>query len=357
MPETDISLHTGRVLYVSGSEIWMSKRQRLFVSHDGGLSCNPHAKLPLTCAREWLTALPYGTRLGRVGFHHFIKTSASSAIIIAHRGIFALDIGQKRLKQVARLHGSRPLSLCIHEDRLYYGEYRSNPERSPVHVWSSNINGQDWQPIWQFNHIRHVHGVYHDPYTSSMWVTTGDEDSESAIWCTDDQFKSLRKVAGGSQMQRTIKLLFTKTHIYFGSDAPEKQNYIWRMKRADLQLERLCAVGGSVFSGTIIGEHLFFATAVEPSTTNRSRFVELWTSPNGESWAISKKYRKDMLPMKYFQYGQIFFPNGPGDDNHLWYTPFSTQNNEHTFRITLPHDNSTNLQAALSFAHSPTIDA
>jgi len=337
MKEPELVSKNARVLHVSGDEVWACKRNRLFVSQDGGLSWLPHAKLPLTCLREWLTLLPYGARLGRVGFHNFVKTSEDSAVIIAHGSIFRLNINEATLQHVACLHGSRPLSLCRSHNHLYYGEYRSNPERSPVHVWSGSLDGNNWQPAWQFDDVRHVHGVFHDPYTSAIWVTTGDEDTESAIWVTEDEFVSLRKVVGGSQMQRTIKLLFTNSHIYFGSDAPEMKNYLWRLSRTDANLERLCAVGGSVFSGTVLDGNLFFATAVEPSPVNKSRDVELWASSDGTSWRMIRKHKKDILPMKYFQYGQILFPAGPGDGSNLWYTPMSAQGDGSTFRIPLRH--------------------
>ena len=39
-----------------------------------------------------------------------------------------------------------------------------------------------------------MHGIFIDPYDGRIWVTTGDDDHESAIWFTDDEFKTLEKV-------------------------------------------------------------------------------------------------------------------------------------------------------------------
>jgi hypothetical protein len=44
-------------------------------------------------------------------------------------------------------------------------------------------------------------------------------------------------------------------------------------------------------------------------------------------------FKKDIWPMKYFQYGQVFFPSGPGDGKHLWCTPFATKHHGKTLKI------------------------
>jgi hypothetical protein len=92
-------------------------------------------------------------------------------------------------------------------------------------------------------------------------------------------------------------------------------------------------VEGSVFFGCKVGNHLFFSTACEPSRVNRSREVTVWTSKTGESWRRIVTIRKDLLPMKSFQYGQIMFPAGPGQAGHLWLTPFATLHDQLSRKI------------------------
>lgn len=141
---------------------------------------------------------------------------------------------------------------------VYYGEYRSNSEREPVHIWSLEKDGRKWKSVWHFENIRHVHGVFHDPYTDSIWVTTGDMDQEAGIWRTDDRFISLCRVVGGSQQLRAVQLLFNKDYVYFGSDTPDEKNFIYRMDREGKNLENLTPVGSSVFYGCKVGKKLFF---------------------------------------------------------------------------------------------------
>ena len=99
---------------------------------------------------------------------------------------------------------------------------------------------------------------------------------------------------------------------------------IYRFHRANREVEKLNGVGGTVFHGSILGGRLYFSTACEPSEVNSTTEVELWRlSPQGDFekfWTATK----DIWHMKYFQYGQILLPAGPGVDGQLWFSPFAT---------------------------------
>lgn len=321
---------SGRVLYVDGQEVWRAVGRNLLRSNDGGRSWALRAVLPTDGLREQLTFSRLGRRLARSGYHHFVKTGTDSGLVIAHQHVFQLWPGDEGLHRTARLQGSRPLSLCVAEGEIFYGEYRGNPGRGPIHIWVGGPGGDDWQPAWRFDGVRHVHGVFYDPYTSTIWVTTGDEDNESAIWLTRDRFRTLNRVVGGSQQLRAVQLLFAEEWIYFGSDAPDEKNHIYRMNRRTGEIEALAAVSGPVFYGAKVGNSLFFSTAVEPSDVNYDRHAEIWGSADGETWKLVKRFRKDRLPMKYFQYGQVNFPAGPGDGKYLWYSPVGTEQDQQT---------------------------
>lgn len=265
--------------------------------------------------------VPLLARLLRLGVHH-LAFSREKAVVIASRASFLID--GDRVVSLGRLHGSRPMALCAAEGEVYYGEYRSNPERSAVSIYGLDFASRNWKPVWRFEGVRHIHGVFYDDYAKAFWVTTGDRDDEAAIWRSDDHFQTLHKVKGGNQQCRAVQLLFTPEHVYFGSDAPDEPNYIYRMERDGVRVERLAAVGGSVFYGCRVGKSLFFSTAVEPSQVNKTRHVEIWLGQEGQDWQKVATFRKDFWPMKYFQYGQVFFPSGDGDGKNIYCTPFAT---------------------------------
>jgi len=325
---------SGRALYVDGDTVWSSQGRRLMWSSDLGQTWCQRAVLPVRGIHEYLAGYRIGRRLGRVGFHHLALAGENLLVFIAHNNIFQLAAGEREIEYVAPLVGSRPLKTCVSNNLIYYGEYRSNKERSPVHIWAAaHRDLRNWVPVWTFEKVRHVHGVFYDPYTSAIWVTTGDENEEASIWVTHDYFQTLSKVLGGSQKFRIIQLLFSANHIYFGSDALQEKNYIYRMNRRDQKIEQLSPIQGTVFHGCKVKDCLFFSTAVEPSTFFTSPYAEVWGSCDGVTWKMVQRFRKDCFHMKLFQYGQVFFPAGPGDDKNLWCTPMSTEYDQTTIKI------------------------
>ena len=326
----------GRVLHVDGDTVWLARGLRLLKSSDGGKSWHCRALLPTASPRESLAVHRLGRRLGRVGFHHFVATGTDTGVVIAHKQVFAVQQGQAQLIRQAALVGSRPLALSAGCGMICYGEYRSNPQRSPVSVWGAAADEPDrWEPVWTFTRARHVHGVYFDAHSGHFWVTTGDANDESALWVTTDGFRTLDYVVGGSQRYRAVQLLFTREHVYFGSDAPDEPNYISRLERSTGNTELLAEVAGPVFYGCNVGEAMFFSTVVEPSKTNLSPYVELWQGAPTQGWRILRRFRKDGWPARYFQYGQVLFPTGPGDGKNLWITPFATRGDQQTIRMPL----------------------
>lgn len=132
-----------------------------------------------------------------------------------------------------------------------------------------------------------------------------------------------------------MQLLFTAEFVYFASDAPDEQNFIYRVHRKTLKTEKLQAVAGPVFYGCKVGKLSFFSTEVEPSEFSTSPYVEVWGSRDGSKWQCVERHKKDWLSMKYFQYGQVLFPDGPGDGHNLWYMPMATISDQKTQRSPL----------------------
>ena len=326
-------IFNGRLLYADKKHLYLAKGRNIFYSRDFGQSWELWYSFSSGIGSFLLAWWPLTARLLRKGVHHLFFDNLVAVAVMDKQTFFFED--DRSTVALGMLQGSRPLTLCARNNMFYYGEYRSNPERSPVHVWRLKEGEEKWHPAWRFEGIRHVHGVFHDPYENSIWVTTGDLDHEAGIWRTDDGFEMLEKVAGGSQKFRAVQLLFTEDHVYFGSDAPDDKNYIFRMGREGKNVEELAKVGGSVFYGCKVANHLFFSTAVEPSRVNTTRYAEVWGSADGSNWQVIQRFKKDIWPMKYFQYGQVLFPAGPGDGENLWFTPFAAEFDQKTFKIPL----------------------
>lgn len=281
-------------------------------------------------ALSWIDRLKAGNRFFRrafrSGIHHVVELDDGRWLLCGFKRFFHFNPREKCIVPLpGRLHGGRPLALAAVRGAVYYGEYRGNPERSPVFVWRSRDAGVTWEKAFEFNQVRHIHGVYRDPFSDGIWVTTGDSDSECGIWVSWDDFESVQPVVGGSQQTRAVDLVFAPDHIYFGSDSPLERNFLYRFDRAKFRLERLQEVEGSVFYGKSAAGRYFFSTVVEPSAVNRARNAALWASSDGGRWERIAGFRKDFLPMRHFQYGQIRFPTSPGPADEVWATPFATE--------------------------------
>jgi len=327
------NLISGRVFAVEMDFLILARGANLYkCSHDGKSSELWH-KLPVSWFEALVMRIPIATRALRLGVHHVARCQGKTVVVVNKVSYLIDELG---VTSLGRLYGSRPMSLCAAEGNFFYGEYRSNPERSAVHVFRLDSNNKVWEPVWMFQGVRHVHGVFYDPYVRTFWVTTGDSNEESALWRTDDNFSSVKKVVGGSQQFRAVHLLFTKDYIYFGSDAPDELNHIYRMDREGSNVEQLCSVGSSVFYGWKVGNHLVFSTAVEPSVINTSKEAEVWHSIDGANWKRLLSFPKDRLSMKYFQYGQVLFPQvSEYDGNTLYCTPFAVREHGTTIKIPL----------------------
>ena len=323
----------GRVIYADTDQLIVARGEKLLSSSNGGKDWALLVRLPVGWLKTCFMRFPLLARLFRLGVHHLVKVD-SKIVVIANKESYLIE--GRRVTYLGRVNGSRPMALCGSAEGVFYGEYRSNPERSPVHVWKLDFQRNAWRSVQCFDGVRHIHGVFYDRYEKSLWVTTGDTNSEAAIWRSDDGFKSVRKVASGSQQFRAVQLLFTANHVYFGSDAPDERNFLYRMDRNGNEVERLAPVGGSVFYGCRFRDKLFFSTAVEPSKVNSSKEVEVWYSQGGEAWRKVATYPKDPFPMKYFQYGQALFPCVP--EHHqgpLYFMPFATKGHGQTYRFEL----------------------
>jgi hypothetical protein len=275
--------------------------------------------------------------MARAHIYHVLPLGGRRLVVFGLRRIFSIDVGPPVVvAEITRLQGSRPLSVAVAGKSIYYGEYRSNPDRTPMRIWHSDDGGERWEAVWEFTNVRHIHAVCHDRFTDTLWATTGDEDEEAGVWVSSDQFSSVGRVAGGSQQLRVVELVFTEDFVYFGSDTPREQNLLCRMARDGSSFERLCAVEGSVFYGRSSNGRLYFSTVCEPSTVNPPNGATLWSSADGRSWSPTVRVQKDIWPLKLFQYDQILFPRGAFESQTVWISFIGTQFDHQSLKLRIP---------------------
>jgi hypothetical protein len=73
---------------------------------------------------------------------------------------------------------------------------------------------------------------------------------------------------------------------------------------------------------------LFFSTMIEPSAVNTTREVQIVASNDGENWQVLHRWKKDTMPMHYFQYGNAFFPDGENSTSYLAATTIAVERDD-----------------------------
>ena len=208
--------------------------------------------------------------------------------------------------------GSRPMDLCQSKDgTIYYGEYCFNPQMREMRIFKSKDNGLNWSVAHTFEdgEINHIHGLFADPYSSKIYVATGDVDKACIFGYTDDGFRTFVKQFEGSQQYRVCVPLFTEDKIIFATDSQYEQNYIRSIDRKTGEVKNLQAIQGSGIYAVQFGDKMMVSTTVEPSVVNHDKSSHLWYSEDGDSWQEVVSYKKDFWHTVYFQFGSIRFPH------------------------------------------------
>lgn len=235
-----------------------------------------------------------------------------SSLAIARKGVFRCENGAKKFyKCFSVKRGSRPMNLCITPSgEIFFGEYFANMGKSAVNIYTSKDGGKSWSVAYTFaeGNINHIHGLYWDKYTESIWIVTGDRENECIIGYTNDGFKTLNIVFRGGQEYRSCVLFFYPEYVVYATDSQYIQNEIKYFDRTTHEIRIIQQVQGSVIKGTQCGDRVMISTAVEPSDVNLGSESYVWTSDNGLEWQQIYEGTKDCLP-SIFQFALFEFPN------------------------------------------------
>jgi len=272
-------------------------------------------------------------RLFRDGFHALALLPSGTIVAAVPGAIATLKANETEFRQTFSItRGSRPLHITVVPGgRVFWGEYFDNPARDEVHIYGSADGGMSWDVAHTFpkRAIRHVHNIVHDPWQDCLWVLTGDYVDECRILRASYDFTSVEVVLQGKQQRRAVAAVSTEDGIYFASDTPLEQNFIYRVERGGT-LSCLAPVNSSSIYGCQVGSHVFFSTMVEPSEINRDPTVRIYAAQanHPQRWDPLLNWRKDRWPMKFFQYGNAFLPDGINATQYLAVTTVAVQSDD-----------------------------
>lgn len=279
---------------VDGSTLFASRGLEVLVSDDHGETFRRVGGVDAGWLQRWTSRVRFLERVGRLGFHDLEALPDGTLVGIIRGHIVRRPAAGGPFRPVFRIsRGSRPLRLCLHpENTIYFGEYFSNPRREPVHVFGSG-DGRHWERVHTFpaGAIRHVHGLVYDRFREGVWVLTGDDDSESGLWFTEDGFGNLERVLGGSQHTRAVSLIPVEEGIIVPTDSPRIENRIQHLKLPECRLRALCPIPGSAFHAVETAGLYLVSTVSEPGSVSDEEGAVVLASLDGTDW-----YRLDRLP-------------------------------------------------------------
>lgn len=311
-----------RIVHADAHGVIASRGSSLYQRAAGSSQWTLHLRGALLDPVRLVEASRLWRRLFRSDVVSACAATDEATVCVGRKQILRAAPGTRVLHRVFRVvRGTRPLSIAATRTSLFWGEYFDNPKRDAVTIFGSRDGGATWFPAHTFSagSIRHVHRVIYDGGRNRVWVLTGDSDQESKILWTDDEFASLNVATEGSQRSRAVAAVPVPGGLVFGTDDPQGRNWI-RLLQDDGTIVDLAELEGPSFYAARAGEFVLVSTAVEPSTVNLSGAATLMIARASDlrDWRLLLSLRKDSLPMKLFQYGNIVLPEGPGDGTSAW---------------------------------------
>jgi len=315
-------------------ELWVSSGYAIYRSLDDGVTFNRVSDLDVSPATRFLGKFRLLSRALRLGVRCLRKLKSGTVLVVADRKVFRLR-GDEGEVVHSFIRGLGPLREGVCEDdkgNCYIGEYFLNDKRKiSVNLYKSVDDGCCWEIVNSFNNIRHIHCVQYDPFSGMIWMGTGDRDRECGIFFSDGG-ESWIGIGSGSQIFRTMSLLFTEDYIYWGMDAPSRQSYICRYARKDRKIELLAPVNGPVYYSSILDNGIMlFSTGAEGKSEGKSAAwdnrAHIWASLDGAKWEDVVSWEKDSWP-HIFGHGGILFAHG-WKDRLLGFTTQCLKDSDH----------------------------
>lgn len=256
---------------------------------------------------------------------------------------FGKNIGLYRDRQIRVLAGlERPCRILRRgaalaaDGNVYFGEYLLNRERGPMRVYryTPGADRVEIAHVFPAGTVRHIHGVFDDPYDGSLWALSGDVGDECRFMRTTDAFRTIEVIGSGDETWRSVSMLFAPDAIYYAMDAEFTQNYLYRIDRKTHERTRLAAVNGPVYQSHVSGEQYYFAVSAELCPSQQGRSAELWRLREGESGERVATLEKDAYSVRYFMTGTIDFPRGPGLPDRVLFHATALAGDNRMFALT-----------------------
>ena len=253
-------------------------------------------------------------RLDRV---NAVLNERGDGIVLVYRGaVHFYDLQTRRLRRTATLRQCRNVlhrGVAVTARGIYLGEYGRNPRRRPVPIHRSRDGGRSWDVPYEFaaGSIRHVHGVFADPYTDRLWISTGDRAGECYLVSADHDFTDVVRYGDGSQAWRAVTLFFEPDRIVWAMDSESGTSCLQVFDRRTATLTRGRAFPGPVWYGKrLAGGAALLQTTVEIGSGVSRPQACVFASSDLLDWREVARFDKDAWPLRWCRFGLVAFADG-----------------------------------------------
>ena len=243
-----------------------------------------------------------------------LNSKKNGVVIIYQKYIYFYCLKKKKLNIASKLKNHRNVlhnSIAVSKNGIFFGEYGPNRYKTKVPVWASFNDGRNWKIIYNFpsKSIKHIHGIYNDPFENNLWITTGDSNGECYLFkVPNKKFSNIIQYGDGTQKWRAVSLLFKKNYIIWGMDSPLQSSNLQIFNRKTNKLKKGCSFPGPVwYSKTFSDKSAILQTSVEIGDGVKSNYSSLFYSKDLISWSEICKFKKDIFPKKLYKFGVIAF--------------------------------------------------
>ncbi len=325
------------VEYAEDGNYYLSRRNELFHSEN----LKPPFKKIAVINAPFYKQLAANFRLAQ----RLLRFMVTNVIPLSNGDLFVTfdkSVGIVRDGKYRSLKGlDRPCRVlraaCAIDKRgdIFFGEYIANTERGAMKIYKHRAGSDTLETAYIFppNMIRHIHGIYFDQYSDSMFCLTGDDEKECCFWQTFDGFKTTQIVGEGDETWRAVSILFAENAFFYGMDAEHRTNHIYKVTRENLERKSLGEVSGTVFYSKKIGADLFFATTAENAPSQIENVAALWHVDANDKLQKLVSFSKDGWHQTLFMFGTIHFPYQNSLKNELYFQLVGVREDNQTFRV------------------------
>jgi hypothetical protein len=323
---------------MDATRLLVSKRDVLFEVRDGK---EPRriARFPQPMWKRVASAQRLGQRALRYMFYNVLPLPGGDLFVTfgTDIGVISADGAVRQLDGVKQPFRVLRGGMSVGRDgSVLFGEYRPNAERGALHLYRYHAGAKSVEIAHTFpaGVVRHVHGVFTDPFDNSQWCLAGDVGSECRILRSTDGFQTHDVVGCGDESWRAVSMQFTPHAVYYGMDAEFTQNYIYRIDRSSGARDIVCAVEGPMYYSTRLGSDVYFAVTAELCPSQQGDFAALWHIDTvAESATRLRTFRTDGKSVHYFMPGTLDFSGGDDTRPEILFRTTSVMPDNSVFAI------------------------